>query len=559
MTHPIPREFVTSVTVPKAVKGVEYEFVVQFTVFGEVLSVNNLFAQLPKEAQRLMLGRDYAEVRRELAYFTRKMRFVLPLVVLRIWEEETWEPILTEVEALEKVKGFKQLSHRRHIRDEWVRRVWRYRSESRRLQLQTVKRMLVGKDWIRQLQHLRKHFGELYNPVLFMLAEETPHTRMEKIIYQKLGQFGRRKTRQRLSRQLANPDLVRRHEFILEGLSYFKHPDLKRQLIDYYWAYPEMNERVKFILLKTLSRYRDPGVESIFKQEYTGSCIAARNLIFETLVRQGVSQSEMAGLLHRAFSNWPFLSTEELMAVLRNYQDITDDDLLPSGEELLELWDWGERRWEGKLLVNEIQPLLQRSRPKEEIVNDLTKRLEGNDQREQIRILERLTYIGDHRQVEAILSCVQPTDFHALVNQAAFQAVKKILLRDPGLPALDSLLALLEHGHETWKRHIIWAMMPLLDRRTFPMVFQPLKQQLANDDPEIRIEAIRALGQFRQRKAKLLIRQMLKDPDIRVNRMAGRVLGGLESRLDKPKTGSGRLVAFGFFVLLIVFILIFTA
>ena len=61
MNHPIPQNFVTNANVTQEIEGYPFEYTLTFTVFGEVLAVENHFLGLPKAAKQLLLANRVAE------------------------------------------------------------------------------------------------------------------------------------------------------------------------------------------------------------------------------------------------------------------------------------------------------------------------------------------------------------------------------------------------------------------------------------------------------------------------------------------------------------------
>jgi len=148
--------------------------------------------------------------------------------------------------------------------------------------------------------------------------------------------------------------------------------------------------------------------------------------------------------------------------------------------------------------------------------NPLIEILENDDPELRVAAAEALGKISDLRAVSALVKKL--ANAHPAVRDAASAALASI-----GQPAVEPLLAGLEESRKYSERSVRWAYVEALYIDD-PRALQTMIALLKDDDPIVRLKAVRAVGKYLRQQSVEHLLPLLQDKDRNVRKAAAETL-----------------------------------
>jgi len=520
MNNPIPEELITTATLVREIKGHPFEFILTFTIYGELLSVENDFLALPIEAQRLMYGKEVESVvdsvRLEMALF----KYCIPLVALGQLKGEDWSIIKEKIEALVQSKGRETASNRYiYINDYWVKDAYLLRDTSPKHQhLPCLGKVLDTKGYARgsAIDNLSRYPHSLGEEVLKLLFPQLTKEREINAYYGWLKNYNSEENYKLLSEKLKDEKTsTYLHSGIIEGLSTYEYPNLHELLWNYQKDRTIRNGKTLEFLLKGISKFESPKSkqlleEHLFSRHYDVSVFACDELIEKWLGKIGVCK-----LLRPVFEERA--SFDRMVTVLRHYERIDNSKLSPTVTELLDLFEWSCNNFAETGLFHRISNLIYKRVDESEesrILNYLKEekplyRIGG------LELLRRTAKIEHAKLITKILDDKEDKVVRKALNVLGNYTDK---FKMPFL--VKKLLTLIQNNHAE-KINILAFLQYALEKAPLKEAIDPLLSILENSkEVNEKVYAMRGLKNYREGRVKKVLMKLSESSDKKLSAAA---------------------------------------
>jgi len=127
MFKPLPSSMIDTVTLSQVQNGQTFYYEITYTVFGEVLSVEDDISDLPLVAQKMLLGAQKNEVAKNLQKGLPNLKYLIPLIILgKNIDLPTWlQPIVDGIRNMQQQMPLDvKNSPQDYIQVRWVRALY---------------------------------------------------------------------------------------------------------------------------------------------------------------------------------------------------------------------------------------------------------------------------------------------------------------------------------------------------------------------------------------------------------------------------------------------------
>lgn len=174
----LPKELVTTVNLYHTVDGHEINYQIQFTVFGEVLSVENDFDELPDAAKKLIFGNKNLDTFSNKVLRYEQLKYIIPIMAMGGMNilPEWLPPIVSVLQKMQKnIPDSIRKDPNLYISSPWVRDLMK-RAKSIQPEESIVslhfERILIRKSLALSVQMLSEPEQELAIPILVDILEQ---------------------------------------------------------------------------------------------------------------------------------------------------------------------------------------------------------------------------------------------------------------------------------------------------------------------------------------------------------------------------------------------------
>lgn len=355
--------------------GVNIDYEVTYTVFGEMIKVKNDFDKLPKEAQRLMLGANYEEKLAAIEAYGKLFKYKIPLVVFGYHKEGIWRNVYLETNAITTSElDWYIAAAPLYFVDNWVMNLWRkFQNEPQSKEFNVlIDLFFKPKKRGRALDDFNqnnKYFSlntEFLQP-LFLTYVSTSN-KLKGI--ESFGNYPTKKNYELLVSILKDENKKDFHQTVLTALSKHKMPSLKNILMEYYFTHPKISDSELTALFKGLSHFANTDVKQIFWKNFQNEDKRSTSIeLINCLKNIGVSEEEIAKKLTTSLN-----ANKYLGLTLKQFNELKNDDYLPSLSYLLEL-------------ASSREALIQQKHTDPYVVNQLVERILKQKKKEVLRPL----------------------------------------------------------------------------------------------------------------------------------------------------------------------------
>ncbi|WP_170110615.1 HEAT repeat domain-containing protein [Flavilitoribacter nigricans] len=551
----IPDRFIDSATYREDLAGHTFEFAVQFTVFGEVLDVKCTFLDLPPVAQQLMLGDRYQRISEKVRGVVDRFRFLVPLVGYGTVGGDAWGEISEKLGAMKKLDGYRKLSYRKHIADEWVRLSWlEYKNRTDKLLL--LRTLYFGRNEVRlrTVEKIYPRHATLLEPVLYNLLLLEDYAIYRRLIFTVLGKLGSETARQFLLKQLTDEQDIDKQKGALAGLAYSRNEAVGQALVDYYHAQPNLDsERLEYLLIG-LRFYTNPAVRQICLREAVGKFHGNSERLFKRLQQNGVGEQELHEKLSRVLRDRP--SVDQVVMALKLYTKFKRNDLLPDGDMLLGTLVWSEKinnRHQIRLLL---AGLFDRRSVRAAVLDRLTSQVTDPNAYTRYLTAVQLGYAGRASHFKVLFPLIQDPDTG--VSNQAFLSLENLMRKYPKQDHVFRLIRELRNEIVPPRQEkLVRILTPVLARHRGSVDTNLFLDLLKSEIPSVRSEAVRALGEIATPRALEGVRRGLRDSHAMVQHTARQAIHRKE-KATKSAEGADTWELYRIFgIILFVVVLLF--
>ncbi len=519
MNHPIPKQLITKANVTQEIEGHFFDYTLTFTVFGEVLEVQNHFLELPKAAKQLLVANKINELERLSIAYGNLFTYSIPFASLGYLEATMWDEVYEAITILKTTnESYNQLNQEENIRDEWLLDIFYLdKTEERLLWLLAQLFKENKKNRIKFLKSIAQYTSEEIQEVCPILIARIPTLKDEvelKHTYAAFLNFEDDKTFQFLSNRLEDEAYQVYHVSILYALSMSKKEALKGILFKYYKAHPDIESEALLNLTVGLSSYKTQEVVVFMKLLLSG--IKYTNVgrqIIHHLKRCDIKEEEIANML-----TTNFLDESDVLkqfAATHLFKEIENLKYLPSANQLMDKLEWGFKV--GKLNINAITPLFKR-RADEIDFNKLEGLLKDDNKRLRDAVLALFGYFGKSKQIKIITDQLNfPERF---IKNEVINNLQQILQRHYGPFVLPILIDNLEDASVSLQEMIL-NCMKIIQKRMLPTEFiNPVILLIQSEHYYVRKSALEVLVKYRGEKVKEAIETCLTDESAEIQEIA---------------------------------------
>lgn len=338
----LPDFLTTTATFTEAVNGLDYDFEVKFTLFGEILEVENYFLILPKHAQMLMTGPGGEKVLEHLELITQLLPYAIPLCVMGILKEKKWQKITEAAEKLKEQNPMISLGDRKeYIQNKWVRTAWRAWEKNVPLLKQLATLLNTNnKNYLQTLRRLPHEKNDLVTPVLPILVQMLDSLHEKRFLYNAMKLHPHPETYTLLKHYLQSEVLVHSHPHILKGLQPYQSDEHRQLLINHYQKYSPLNAEASGNLATALKHYPDKEVKTILFSILTNKHQVAAYRAYESLVAFGVPKTTISDKVWAVFKERP--SIGHISACFNIFSRFKSANLVPSVDEMIDVLIWAK-------------------------------------------------------------------------------------------------------------------------------------------------------------------------------------------------------------------------
>ncbi|WP_170110705.1 HEAT repeat domain-containing protein [Flavilitoribacter nigricans] len=322
-----------------------YEYLITATVYGEVIEIENLFLQLPEQAQRMMLGDQYDRWKPRIENFPNICRFALPIATLDLHEDESLEPLLSLIRERKKALNLNDLPpDLGKVRDPWTRDLFELFHFSPAKYLEIIRKScrslsVLLREEEQRLADACRHLGYYKFPlapavVRSVLPFMTPN-HVGRLAGEVLVKFPEPENRAILLELYGSEPYQNIRSEILKGLSVYQDQEVYDIALKAYREETKTNKPEQLVtnILMALKNFHTPEVTEIAWEVLCGPLRFAGNEAEKILRSRGISDGDILDRIKPNF--YDEKKPEYMQNVLARFHNIKNPYLLPRAEEFI--------------------------------------------------------------------------------------------------------------------------------------------------------------------------------------------------------------------------------
>lgn len=541
----LPPEWITTCSFSTQIEGSVYEFSLEVNLFGEVISIENYFLQLPAPARQLMAGNKTESVVSLLEKWSALLHYYVPLAALGYLDGEAWRPVnepikqLRETIPLEKMPDFAKV-----VRDEWVQKAYSaHATVHGKYLLNQLADLLLKEEEVSKYQALVKINGKepkLIEPVLHaLLPVQESHFIIERY-YAAIAAFGTASGMEFLLAELKDKKSAAYHKAILSSLAGFEDLNLREQMLDPLLAYfhnipNSLSEHdYAFLLRQLFGAFPYPKVEDFLFRILKGYRIEPALAAFDILRGFNKEERMIVQSLRYIFSDLkPPL--EYIECALAVYRKTEQKQSLPYSKELLDLFVWCCREHLSSGILQRLIPVLKMKLEQRiyECLSPYLQHIDFNVQKG-ARLFFSKEAKMEFAELQRELKFEDPIKKKAALNNIRYLAMGY------DAPQLIRPLLKMKETEPDLKEPIMLTLGPILERTPEKVALPALVAEIENGNPRVRQAVASSLEGYLKRHPEALsaIEQLWNDPDDSVRKEARRAYHkGLRTRRRINRVG----------------------
>ena len=337
----LPESYILIDRVNLTILDERYQYMVTYSIFGEILKVECPFLKLPTNAQKLTKGKDTEKYLHQLEYHKKLLRYKLPLAILGFWKTNEFDQINEAITSREHELGteisddFLAL-----ITDPWLKEFYvKMKEEIDQKGTGDFWRGLAGlmsEDPMvleESFRYLRAYSWKLPSDLIADRWPTISDRRVLRHFYEHAHLYPHQLTKSWLLKILPIETSTFYRTLILRGLTLYSDEIVYTCLINHYETQKEMGEGESELLISALSDFKTPKVRSISWDALVGKNYFAAKAAHQALKKQNISERRIAEKLKIAILDDVY--GDRVNSLLSRFQNLSDDTLLISGEQFL--------------------------------------------------------------------------------------------------------------------------------------------------------------------------------------------------------------------------------
>ncbi len=539
MNHPLPKDKITVINYTRQLEGFDIQFDITTTLLGEVLGYTCPILELPATAQRLMFGGNFAQISAAIKGFTGVFPYAIPLIAMGYLESEEWQPLKEQLTTFTANQAIPAPAAK-YIQQEWVKKAYELHEAgnpkrqllqvAKLLTKETDKRYAALRDYNKSVE-LNYYDASFFGPVILRLLPISKNVPTIHAIYRALATYPSDTVYLLLTNRLIDPAYKKYHTSILQGLQPYEKADFQSILSQFHKSAPLLGGDALNFFIESAKRLPTAQCKQLLYEVLTSDNRQAALKVHYVLTTMGVTEKELTDKLYPVFLERR--SLENMRAILKLYQKISDRQFIPKQKELIEVLEWANtsKKAIGINLIITYLLKKQSSKNGDLPMKDLLDLLKSNNHNIQEAAMQQVRELAstDHlTQMAAVIKVINDPFQSQLLYQT-----KKLLgvysERQPIQPLLEML-----QSTQHLKLEVLQPIKQILRYRKQEIAIDPLIKELSNDTPEVRKNALIALRVFKDiQVVKAIEKIAAKDDKALVRKTAQKCLAWIANPLPE--------------------------
>ena len=337
----LPKTYILTDRVNLTILDEQYQYMVTYSIFGEILKIECPFLKLPVNAQKLTKGKDTEKYLHQLEYQKKLLQYKMPLAILGFWKTKEFDQINEAIASRENELGtevsddFLGL-----ITDPWLIEFYgKVKKDIDQKGTGDFWRGLAGlmrDDPVvleESFRYLRAYSWKLPAEIIANLWPTISDRRTLRHFYEHAHLYPHQLTKSWLLKVLPTETSTFFRTLMLRGLSLYSDEIVYNYLINHYETQKEMGEGESEILISALSNFKTEKVRNISWDALIGKNYFAAKAAHQALKKQAVSEKLIAEKLKSTILNDKY--SDRVNSLLSRFQNLENTNLLISGEQFI--------------------------------------------------------------------------------------------------------------------------------------------------------------------------------------------------------------------------------
>ena len=337
----LPKTYILTDRVNLTILDEQYQYMVTYSIFGEIIKIECPFLKLPVNAQKLTKGKDTEKYLHQLEYQKKLLQYKMPLAILGFWKTKEFDQINEAIASRENELGtevsddFLGL-----ITDPWLIEFYgKVKKDIDQKGTGDFWRGLAGlmrDDPVvleESFRYLRAYSWKLPAEIIANLWPTISDRRTLRHFYEHAHLYPHQLTKSWLLKVLPTETSTFFRTLMLRGLSLYSDEIVYNYLINHYETQKEMGEGESEILISALSNFKTEKVRNISWDALIGKNYFAAKAAHQALKKQAVSEKLIAEKLKSTILNDKY--SDRVNSLLSRFQNLENTNLLISGEQFI--------------------------------------------------------------------------------------------------------------------------------------------------------------------------------------------------------------------------------
>ncbi len=525
----LPAYLIKTTTFPYQLDGVNIDFKVTYTVFGEMMKVENDFIQLPIDAQKMMLGAEFEEKIAAINGYGALFKYKIPLVVFGYYRKGIWKTIFEETNAINnsELDWFAAAAPLYYV-DNWVMELWRkFYNEPKSKDFDLLVDLFFKPDRrsdaftrLNQSKNSISLKTEFLIPLFLTLSTWSEQANSIKAF----GTYPSRENFKLLVAILKKETKKDFHGDVLRALSKHNSPKLKNVLMDYYYSMPKIADDELSAIFEGFSHFATKDVaQLLWKNLENPEKMNASITAITTLKKIGVAEKKIAKKLAVSLK-----AKKHLPLTLSQFNQLGEAEYLPSLEALLALVKKEKQRHNNRINTSYLIPLIERVLKNEP--NKIARSLLNfeNKDIQRIAVVQLTNKRGSAADISALSNLLKEGKF---VYQLA-PYFEKLIKKQGKYIEVALLLPIYEQAkHVSAKEKLLQLMRRIIKKKSNSSIYPFLLAEIEKtEERQIKIECIITLRLFPNVDVIIALENIIKESsDKKVKRAAVQSLGFIKA------------------------------
>ncbi|PHN02629.1 hypothetical protein CRP01_31030 [Flavilitoribacter nigricans DSM 23189 = NBRC 102662] len=368
----LPPEWTTDIIQSVEHAGQAFTLGFRVNLFGEVIRVDNHFAQLPPAARVLMLGDiDFRPIERELERAIAYHRLAFPMAALGYLSGPEWALFQQWLQNTWQTFGPHSIpDHATYLTDPLTHGIYLLEDESGTKVLDLIREILTaGTAWEEKIEKTFVVPDPAWELVWINFLPVMQKDYLKERMFKQFGLFRTERAWRFLLAALKRPDYQQMQNSILEGLQAFRHPEILQELKTFLEQQMVGNDKMGFFtsyqLMEHFAAYGTSDLQPLLYRALSTDTVNAAGKILETLSITGATETAIFDCLSQQLNETK--APGKIRACLSGISELEDPALYLPMATTIPFLRWAYDQPEDDMLPVYLGRILKRI-PEEEVI-----------------------------------------------------------------------------------------------------------------------------------------------------------------------------------------------